>query len=91
MLPTWIGPRISGFLSWWGEELAGLLPGSPSPSDARAGMVIAVEPNGLRLIETTGAKSQPRPDGVGIGLREIAIAAPFAGARKLNSSGQTSG
>ena len=64
MLPTWIGPRLAGFLSWWGDELAGLLPGAASQSDARTSTVIGVEPNGLRLVETNGPKSELRPDGV---------------------------
>lgn len=65
MLPAWFHPRISDFLTWWGEELRGLLPGAPSSSRAQqARTVLGVEPAGLRLIETTGPKSDPRPAGL---------------------------
>jgi general secretion pathway protein L len=54
-----VSPAIgSTLMSWWGQELYGLLPGLTASTDAAiAGTVIAVEPHGLRVVETTAAKS----------------------------------
>jgi general secretion pathway protein L len=72
MAPTTIDSGLSRFLSWWGQELYGLLPGSrPTPESASARVTLAVEPTGLRLIEAGGGKSvntkfrgAPAPNGV---------------------------
>jgi general secretion pathway protein L len=68
MAATSTGSRVSGFFSWWGEELAGLLPGTRTQADAASvRTVIGIEANGLRLIEAAksgGRGAPPAPEGV---------------------------
>ena len=58
------GSSLSTFFSWWGQELYGLLPGASTAADAAtARTVIAVEPDGLRLVESSGKSAGPAPQG----------------------------
>ena len=61
-----LGSQVTGFFSWWGHELLGLVPGAGigSAETGAARTVISVATDGLQLIETNGAKNAPRPDGV---------------------------
>lgn len=58
---------LSGFFAWWGEELYGLVRGSDVNSGAeRPRMTLAMEPEGLRIVDRQGSASgsQPAPEGV---------------------------
>lgn len=60
-----VGTSVFGFFSWWGQELAGLLPvGIRGAGDAQvAQTVIEISPAGWKLIETNGSNTAPRPEG----------------------------
>lgn len=69
MISGSLGTSISAFLSWWAQELYGLVPGRATLAEPKATRtIVAVAPGGLRLIETADGKPRnkddPRPDGV---------------------------
>ena len=75
----------SSFLSWWGQELAGLvLSAAPSAESAVARIVLAVEPTGLRVVESMSGKGGQGlpPVGVVPTAAVIAYLASIARTRK---------
>ncbi|MEQ1697439.1 MAG: PilN domain-containing protein [Hyphomicrobiaceae bacterium] len=56
--------HVSGFLAWWGRELAGMLPAGGRPGDAQTTpTVIGIGPAGWTLVGMNGPKDAARPEG----------------------------
>ena len=66
MVSASVGSQVSGFFSWWGQELLELVPGGArSPAETQtARTVIGLDGDSVRLIETNGPKAAARPDGI---------------------------
>lgn len=74
---------VTAFLSWWGQELYGLLPGTDlDAGTAAARILIAIEPDGLRLAEQPPGKSAGPQGAVPVSDMIAYLAARARGSRK---------
>lgn len=56
---TSVGTPVARFLSWWGAELRGLLPGAGRARTTAPRVIVSVEDTGFRLLDGGSAKLKP--------------------------------
>lgn len=56
---TSVGTPVGRFVSWWGSELRGLLPGAGRARTAAPRIIVSIEDTGFRLLDGGNAKLKP--------------------------------